>query len=494
MKKKIFSFLIGTCVIGQFVIAQTSTIVLQPNSSQGKDACIASKNNTTNFGNNPDFPAVAWTNGGSLSNARGLLEFDLSAIPNGATISSAKLSLYSFNSPSNGSHSTMSGSNESLLRRITSPWNENTVTWDNQPSTTTVNQVTLPASTNAIQHYLDINVTNLIQDMINDPSNSHGFLIQLVTEQYYRRMVFASSDASDTSLHPKLEVTYTNTTPVNCLTLRPGVDTGKDACIVSKNNTTNFGNNPDFPAVAWTNGGSPSNARGLLEFDLSAIPNGATISSAKLSLYSFNSPSNGSHSTMSGSNESLLRRITSPWNENTVTWDNQPSTTTVNQVTLPASTNAIQHYLDINVTNLIQDMINDPSNSHGFLIQLVTEQYYRRMVFASSDASDTSLHPKLEICYIPNQAQTSEKIRKLDREFEMRIYPNPSSDFITLDLSDYEMETYSIEIVNSTGQTVSKQKIHSSKVVLDISSYPKGIYFIKVSSNNFIKTEKVIFK
>jgi len=327
--------------------------------------------------------------------------------------------------------------------------------------------------------------------MMNDPANSHGFLLKLVTEEFYRRMIFASSDNSDQSLHPKLEVTYTEVVQADsCITMRPAGAVGKDAFIDSRMSTNNYGNHIDFPSMAWTNGSTPVNARGLIDFDFSSIPSGATINSASLSLYSYNSPANGSHSTLNGSNESVLSRVTSSWNENTVTWDNQPSITTQNQVFLAASVNSIQDYLNIDVTNLVQDMMNDPANSHGFLLKLVTEEFYRRMIFASSDNSDPNLHPKLEVCY----SLVSSVAEENNNNIAVNVFPNPASQSITIDLSNFKQELVSIEISNNLGQIINHSTEKQSKVVVDVSDYVKGLYFVKVNFGDFIAIKKIIIE
>lgn len=143
---------------------------------------------------------------------RSLIEFDLSSIPPESTIEEATLSLYfnpqSAEIPSTQGHSQRDGSNRSILSRITSPWTEDLVTWNNQPSISTDNQIYVKASDVAEEDY-QIDVKNLIEDMVNDPSKSFGFLYQLDNENYYRAMIFASSDHENEDLHPKLEVRYT---------------------------------------------------------------------------------------------------------------------------------------------------------------------------------------------------------------------------------------------------------------------------------------------
>jgi len=185
----------------------------------------------------------------------------------------------------------------------------------------------------------------------------------------------------------------------------------KDAYIESRLHGNNFGNHIDFPAIAWTNGGVPTDARGLIHFDISNIPTGAEILNARLSLFSYNSPANGSHSTLSGSNESILKRITTNWDESQVTWDNQPSTSSQNSVILPASTNSIQNYLNINVTEMVQDMVDNPTSSFGFQLSVIAEQqYFRRLVFASTDNPDSTLFPTLEIEFVVPNESTNEVI------------------------------------------------------------------------------------
>src|SRR5262249_35786347 len=139
---------------------------------------------------------------------------------------------------------------------------------------------------------------------------------------------------------------------------------GKDAliadCVPCGYDTSNWGLHPDFAAAAWTNMGNPSNERSLVQFDLSSIPPSAQITSALLSLFHNPTPASApGHSQLSGPNDALLQRITSTWDEMTVTWNTQPTTTTQNQVTLPPSTSATQDYTNIDVTALVQDMVNN---------------------------------------------------------------------------------------------------------------------------------------
>lgn len=195
------------------------------------------------------------------------------------------------------------------------------------------------------------------------------------------------------------------------IVLQPGAECGEDAYIweLSNQNGTygtteinNYANTTQFIAHEWTWIGDPGRRHSLLNFDLSWIPAGTTILDARLDLYGYpNSPDNG-HSSASGSNESVLQRVTSFWEESTVTWNTQPSTTATNQVILSQSPNDYADYTDIDVTLMCQDMVNDPVNSFGFRISMITASFYRAMIFASSDHPDPNKHPRLTIIYDAN--------------------------------------------------------------------------------------------
>ena len=187
-------------------------IVLQPDSIVGKDAMLYSCDpcgyTDLNYGSRPDFAAISWTNEGNESNTRALVEFDLDTVPEDAIIINAKLSLFSNPTSHEGYHESLTGPNICLLQRVITTWKEDSVTWNNQPSTTTENQVLIPQSEDPYQDYPDIDATEIVKDMINNPSESHGFLFRLEEETPHRRMIFASSDHINDSLHPKLTINF----------------------------------------------------------------------------------------------------------------------------------------------------------------------------------------------------------------------------------------------------------------------------------------------
>ncbi|MBN2806935.1 MAG: DNRLRE domain-containing protein [Prolixibacteraceae bacterium] len=218
-------FLAGAFMLLTLLLFAQKKMVLQPGPNDGKDATIywiesiEGRNGdmmSKNYGSLTALPSEAWTVDGDFFIARSLLEFDFSSIPANAEIISAALSLYF---DGTYEHQSLSGSNEMLIQRVTSPWEENAVTWNNQPSISVENQAKVPETLYNNQHLLDFDITTLVQDVINKYPN-YGFLIRLETEDFYRRTRYASSDFSFSTSWPKLEITYNAPESDPCVEVR----------------------------------------------------------------------------------------------------------------------------------------------------------------------------------------------------------------------------------------------------------------------------------
>ncbi len=269
------------------------------------------------------------------------------------------------------------------------------------------------------------------------------------------------------------------------LSLHPYPSEGKDAfiasCIPCGYSTNNYGSSNRFSSVAWTNQGANSDGKSLLQFDLSSIPANSVIISAELSL-SFNpTDGDGQHSSLTNSNQSYLQRITSSWDEMTVNWVNQPSITTTNQVLLAESNSSTQDYPNIDVANLVQDMVNDPTGSHGFMLSGVSDQHYYRLTFASSDHLDQHLHPKLVIVY--ESAATTQEAQLIN----FQLFPNPASETVAI-VSEHKIEL--IEILDMSGRILKIQNGESELV--DVNTLVSGNYLVRLTTKNGIGTETLV--
>ncbi|HSZ25315.1 MAG TPA: DNRLRE domain-containing protein, partial [Cytophagaceae bacterium] len=184
--------------------------------SGGKNVFIRQNSigaNTSNYASYTYLVVDTWTNGGDTQLTRSLLDFNLSSIPSGVTISKAILVLYADTTDvvyggetkADNGHSTLSGPNNWLLERITSAWTESAVTWNTQPTIDT--SINVPASVSRSQTY-EIDVTNFIKDEIANPTLYYGFMLKLSNESPYRSLIFCSSRHQYSTLSPALKITY----------------------------------------------------------------------------------------------------------------------------------------------------------------------------------------------------------------------------------------------------------------------------------------------
>lgn len=430
------------------------------------------------------FLADDWTYSGTAGESRDLMRIDLSAIPNGATINSALLTLYADSTNGTGYYgSPMYGTgNAAYLRRVTETWVDATVNWNNQPATTTLNQVSLAQSTNTIQNYPNIDITAFVQNWVNNPAENYGMMLQLQNLSTLNSMTFCSGNYPDSTLWPTLVVCYTPAS-ANCTTVIITADSTNSINndVLSYLPTRVYAQGPYFLADDWTYSNTPGESRDVMKIDLSAIPGGATVNSALLNLYADSTNGTGDYgSPMYGTgNASYLRQVTSSWDGNTVDWNNQPTTTTANEVLLPQSTSAIENYLNIDITAFVQNWVSNPSQNYGMMLQIQTVAYLNSMTFCSGNYPDSTLRPTLAICYSVGAA-----ISEVEEPAILNIFPNPTNSTINIQLQG-GAGIDEVKLYNALGQQVLAEKAGQDKLLsLDVAQLPKGVYLAKVTDKS----------
>jgi len=71
-----------------------------------------------------------------------------------------------------------------------------------------------------------------------------------------------------------------------------------------------------------------------------------------------------------------------------------------------------------------------------------------------------------------------------------KIYPNPTTGIVNIEGENFEF----IEISNISGQVIYKQKVNTKELNIDLSNNTKGIYFIKIISNENVSTYKIVLE
>jgi hypothetical protein len=258
---------------------------------------------------------------------------------------------------------------------------------------------------------------------------------------------------------------------------------------------TNYGNAIYYGAFSQPGASGGENAgMGLMKFDLSQFPAGTVITSATLDLYGSGPFGGGDAAEVGniGKNTSYLERITSAWDENVVTYNTQPSATYQHRAKLKRSTTFNQDYLGIDVTKMIQDMLDDPANSFGIRIRLRSEEPTRGMSFVSTDGGDANKIPVLTI--VIQGQKLADVLPAPQVQQSISVYPNPAVDQMTIDLSQIQEPVSSIRILDISGSVFLEKKIEndSQQLKVDVSNLHSGIYLLEMitpSGRKFSKFE-----
>ena len=76
---------------------------------------------------------------------------------------------------------------------------------------------------------------------------------------------------------------------------------------------------------------------------------------------------------------------------------------------------------------------------------------------------------------------------------ELTAYPNPTTDYLTLNVGNFELSTLNFQLFDISGKLVESRKIISSSETIAMENLPTATYFLKVSNNNKeVKTFKII--
>lgn len=287
------------------------------------------------------------------------------------------------------------------------------------------------------------------------------------------------------------------------LFLKPGKEAGIDAVVVTMKDSchvagqplpshlTNFGNEEYLHILAWTfnSGGCPQGrSRSLIKFaGLSTLPAGAIISSATMKLYHLpptpalgvgNNYYPGSpygSNTNTGTAYLIDRAPSGAWNETTVTWANMPDFEPAFTAPIPVTTTQWNGSIDIDVTNLVQEIVAGGGTDNGFYLKLDTEAYYRSQFYASSDHPNQNLWPELSVSYTvpPGLSVSSGASRQ-----QLAIYPNPVKSNIKVRAPE---AVASISLYSIFGQSILQQaNVYGKEADIDVAGLAQGIYIINI--------------
>lgn len=210
-----FHLEIGSADIQVDLSPMPVTLTLQPDAAVGADTTISQGNPNAQYETSPEMGAGQY--GSSNSRLRGLLRFDLSAVPVTATVTAATLTLWA-TSVQNSTQRTVG------LHQALTPWAEGGATWNHRDAGTltpwgapgglagTDYQAT-PSVSRVIGYgdgtAYDFDVLTDVAGWASAPASNMGWWIINASEgSTSTRKSFGSSDWADADQRARLVVTY----------------------------------------------------------------------------------------------------------------------------------------------------------------------------------------------------------------------------------------------------------------------------------------------
>ena len=72
------------------------------------------------------------------------------------------------------------------------------------------------------------------------------------------------------------------------------------------------------------------------------------------------------------------------------------------------------------------------------------------------------------------------------------VFPNPSTGMLTIETPPTSESVWTMTLTNSAGQTLMEQSLEQSQQTIDASHLPKGVYFMRLQSEQGVVTKRVV--
>jgi Secretion system C-terminal sorting domain len=87
-----------------------------------------------------------------------------------------------------------------------------------------------------------------------------------------------------------------------------------------------------------------------------------------------------------------------------------------------------------------------------------------------------------------------ESVASKDKKTGFKIYPNPAQNFTTNIEFEDNLVGGTLQIINTNGSVLKTEVIDNQLITLDLSTFPSGLYFVKIFSNQTVFSDKIIVK
>ncbi|CAN5500755.1 hypothetical protein BH11BAC2_BH11BAC2_01860 [soil metagenome] len=273
----------------------------------------------------------------------------------------------------------------------------------------------------------------------------------------YKCVVTNEVGCTKTSAPTSVSIPASTALPVNTLTLQPDT-AGIDSWVTCEfgNFSTNYKNTPLMEISNWYKYFRTAE-RMVLKFDLSKLPVNSPIVSSNLKLWIDTIATK--HNTAQNLN---FKRFIQDWAENTISWSNEPDSTTFQSVMIPLQTLSSKTYLNANIIDFVKHWSYNPTENYGMLIQMdELYEYGWWMEIASGDNASASHRPKLTIQY---------SYAKIDSSGPLHLCTGGSVTFTTNAGYTYQWYKNGVAIAGATSVNYTTSTAGSYYVVLSNNS------------------------
>ena len=93
----------------------------------------------------------------------------------------------------------------------------------------------------------------------------------------------------------------------------------------------------------------------------------------------------------------------------------------------------------------------------------------------------------------PYEISTTVGIDETSINLELSVYPNPTTNYLTLKVDNFELSTLNFQLIDLQGKVIENKKVNANSTTITMETLPKATYFLTVTDNkNTVKTFKII--
>jgi hypothetical protein len=177
-------------------------------------------------------------------------------------------------------------------------------------------------------------------------------------------------------------------------------------------------------------------------------------------------------------------------NPATLTWNNSPAYNPFVRA-VAGQTDAFSSNVGLDVLPLLEHSYRT-GQFNGYVLKLIDESDTAMAHFGGTTHSDARVHPELVVCYTVNTS-----LAPREAAVSSKVYPNPASDFVQLELEMPAREEVQLFLRDLNGKLVAPVIQRSleagvSKLQWDTHDLPAALYTLEVRSPRGSQFEKVL--